>query len=81
MVPSPPAVYFPALDKCLARELPLLSWESAYKAVIALDSLTSSPTLDAFFQDPTVLSILGAPLTPFQPPTSQSKTDFETRTA
>ncbi|KAG9717884.1 hypothetical protein KCU75_g22983, partial [Aureobasidium melanogenum] len=55
MVPSPPAVYFPALDKCLARELPLLSWESAYKAVIALDSLTSSPTLDAFFQDPTVL--------------------------
>jgi hypothetical protein len=24
MVPSPPAVYFPALDKCLARELPLL---------------------------------------------------------
>ncbi|KAG9521151.1 hypothetical protein KCU93_g7541, partial [Aureobasidium melanogenum] len=81
MVPSPPAVYFPALDKCLARELPLLSWESAYKAVIALDSVTSSPTLDAFFQDPTVLSILGAPLTPFQPPTSQSKTDFETRTA
>ncbi|KAI5210307.1 hypothetical protein AUEXF2481DRAFT_104139 [Aureobasidium subglaciale EXF-2481] len=81
MVPSPPAVYFPALDKCLARELPLLSWESAYRAVIALDSHTSSPTLDAFFQDTTVISILSAPLTPFTTPTTQSKTDFDARTA
>ncbi|THX94768.1 hypothetical protein D6D08_01501 [Aureobasidium pullulans] len=81
MVPSPPAVYFPALDKCLARELPLLSWESAYRAVIALDSTSSSPALDAFFQDETVLSILSAPLSPFASPSSQSKTDFETRTA
>jgi nuclear pore complex protein Nup188 len=59
----------------------LRSWESVYRAVIALDPVTSSPTLDAFFQDPTVLSILGAPLTPFLSPTPQSKTDFDTRTA
>lgn len=57
------------------------SWESVYRAVIAQESTTSSPALDAFFQDATVLSILSAPLSPFSPPTSQSKTDFETRTA
>ncbi|CAD0023077.1 unnamed protein product [Aureobasidium pullulans] len=54
---------------------------SAYRAVIALDSTSSSPALDAFFQDETVLSILSAPLSPFASPSSQSKTDFETRTA
>jgi nuclear pore complex protein Nup188 len=57
------------------------SWESAYQAVIALDSISSSSSLDAFFNDQSVLSILSAPLTPFASPSVQSKTEYETRTA
>ncbi|GAB7353812.1 hypothetical protein MBLNU459_g4189t1 [Dothideomycetes sp. NU459] len=80
MAPSSHAVYFPALDKCLNGDS-LLSWENALQTLSLSHALQSSPALDSFFRDDTVLSILSRPLTPFPPPSPQSKSDFETRTA
>ncbi|KAF1343732.1 nucleoporin subcomplex protein binding to Pom34-domain-containing protein [Delphinella strobiligena] len=81
MVPSPPAVYFPALDKCFNGEQPLLSWEAASRAFNLLDHEPSPTALDNFLRDESAVSILSNPLTPFTPPSSQTKSDFETRTA
>ncbi|KAL1297497.1 hypothetical protein AAFC00_005016 [Neodothiora populina] len=79
--PSPSAVYFPALDRCLSGEKPLLSWESAYRTFALLGSDPSPSTLNAFLDDSTVLSVLSNPLDAFAAPSPHTKSDFETKTA
>lgn len=81
MAPSPEAVYFPALEKCLDGEHPLISWSDVYAAVTDSDNLERNASVEKFLRDDSVAAILNQPLTAFPAPSPKSKTEFETKTA
>ncbi|KAK5653097.1 hypothetical protein OQA88_9195 [Cercophora sp. LCS_1] len=74
--------YFPPLEECLRAKTPILSWKSVASALddTASDRITSA-AVSAFLRDPYVHQLLKNPSSPFAPPSAQSKTDYETKTA
>ncbi|KKY17068.1 putative nucleoporin [Diplodia seriata] len=75
------SVLFPPLDKCLSGEQQLLSWQDAFAALRGPRAGHEGDTLCAFLSDNTNAAVLSKPFQPFQPPTAQSKSAFETKTA
>ncbi|KAL2124006.1 hypothetical protein VTJ04DRAFT_371 [Mycothermus thermophilus] len=73
--------YFPPLDQCLNGDRIILSWRIVASALedLANDRLASS-AVSAFLRDAYVHQLLKDPSVVFEPPTSQSKLDFETKT-
>ncbi|KAK3357224.1 nucleoporin subcomplex protein binding to Pom34-domain-containing protein [Lasiosphaeria hispida] len=74
--------YFPPLEECLTSKILILSWKSVASALDdkSVDRITSA-ALSAFLKDAYVHQLLKSPTTTFEPPSAQSKTDFETKTA
>ncbi|KAL2271878.1 hypothetical protein VTJ83DRAFT_1249 [Remersonia thermophila] len=73
--------YFPPLDQCLNSDKIILSWRIVASSLndIAHDRLASA-AVSAFLRDAYVHQLLRDPTKVFEPPTSQSKLDFETKT-
>ncbi|KAK3989521.1 nucleoporin subcomplex protein binding to Pom34-domain-containing protein [Cladorrhinum sp. PSN332] len=73
--------YFPPLGDCLTGKNIILSWRLVASALedISCDRLTS-PAVAEFLRDPYVHQLLQIPTKTFEPPTSQSKSDFDTKT-
>ncbi|KAK5171585.1 hypothetical protein LTR04_001379 [Oleoguttula sp. CCFEE 6159] len=81
MAPVADPSYFPPLDKCLSGECSLISWETAYDVILDYEGARQSAVLESFFSDETSVEILRQPWDPFQQPSPQSKSRFETKTA
>ncbi|KAF7939052.1 uncharacterized protein EAE98_001388 [Botrytis deweyae] len=81
MVPIPEASYFPELGRCLKGEEILISWETAFFALLNIQENGAQITLEKFFKDPKVLSLLSNPVTAFPEPTNETKEEFESKNA
>ncbi|TKA76046.1 hypothetical protein B0A49_01281, partial [Cryomyces minteri] len=81
MAPVAGPSYFPPLDKCLSGECSLISWETAYDVILDHEGARQSAVLKSFLSDDTSVEILRQPWDPFQQPSTQSKSSFETKTA
>ncbi|RDL41232.1 Uncharacterized protein BP5553_01211 [Venustampulla echinocandica] len=85
MVPIPDSSYFPPLDKCLSGEQLLISWKSIFPAIQSSTNGTGAtspqPAIEQFLSDPAVRDLLTSPFDAFPPPTSQTKSAFETKTS
>ena len=57
------------------------SWKTAYSGLTQLETSDHSATLQSFFLDPHSVRLLRRPLEPFEKPTTQTKSAFETKTA
>ncbi|GME57891.1 Nucleoporin [Neofusicoccum parvum] len=75
------SVLFPPLDKCLTGEQQLLSWKDAFVALRDSKNGREGDALRAFLSDDANVAVLSKPFQPFQPPNTQSKSAFETKTA
>ncbi|KAK5130418.1 hypothetical protein LTR08_002116 [Meristemomyces frigidus] len=78
------ASYFPALDRCLAGHERLISWRTAYRALCDLEIAAENTTLQHFFADEEVISVLCHPLAPFRNATTghdSTRSRFEGKTA
>ncbi|KAK4456020.1 nucleoporin subcomplex protein binding to Pom34-domain-containing protein [Podospora aff. communis PSN243] len=74
--------YFPPLGECLNGKIAILSWKSVASALEhASGDLLASAAVAHFLKDAYVLQLLKAPSTAFEPPSAQSKADYETKTA
>ncbi|KAK0646672.1 nucleoporin subcomplex protein binding to Pom34-domain-containing protein [Cercophora newfieldiana] len=74
--------YFPPLGECLSGKIALLSWKSVASALEhTSDDLLASAAVATFLKDAYVLQLLKGPAKAFEPPSAQSKTDYETKTA
>ncbi|EME87672.1 uncharacterized protein MYCFIDRAFT_28574 [Pseudocercospora fijiensis CIRAD86] len=73
--------YFPALDKCLAGEVPLISWRTAYRAVCDEESAVDSSQLENFFNDNETINFLSTALDPFPEPNARTASELDTKTA
>ncbi|KAF7713154.1 Uncharacterized protein PECH_001835 [Penicillium ucsense] len=81
MAPVPEA-YFPSLDKCFSGDTHLLSWRRAF----IHSNATEIPTFDggvitAFLSHPESIKLLSRSVKSFPEPSSQSKTEFSSKTA
>ncbi|KAI9709828.1 MAG: hypothetical protein M1812_007620 [Candelaria pacifica] len=81
MAPVEDSIYFPSLDKCLGGEHQLISWKTVLIALSNFDNGRTNSTLERFISDPQTIALLKLPFKCFQPPTPQTRTNFETRTA
>ncbi|KAK3313812.1 nucleoporin subcomplex protein binding to Pom34-domain-containing protein [Apodospora peruviana] len=74
--------YFPPLGECLTGKTDILSWKLVASALAdtSRDQITSA-TVSAFLKDAYVHQLIKDPTKAFPPPTAQSKSDFETKTA
>ncbi|KAF2140628.1 uncharacterized protein K452DRAFT_49192 [Aplosporella prunicola CBS 121167] len=79
--PSADSVLFPPLDKCLSGEQQLLSWKDAFIALSSSNRGRESAFLERFLTHQTNVATLSKPYEPFQAPSAQSKSAFETKTA
>ncbi|KAK3692416.1 nucleoporin subcomplex protein binding to Pom34-domain-containing protein [Podospora appendiculata] len=74
--------YFPTLADCLKGKKVILSWKLVASALAdTVGDRILSPAVSAFLKDAYIHQLLKAPAKTFEPPTPQSKTDFETKTA
>ncbi|KAK4193602.1 nucleoporin subcomplex protein binding to Pom34-domain-containing protein [Podospora australis] len=73
--------YFPPLEECLKGKNIILSWRLVASALedSTSDRLTSA-AVSAFLRDGYVQQLIKQPTKTFEPPTNQSKLDFETKT-
>ncbi|KXX79017.1 hypothetical protein MMYC01_204302 [Madurella mycetomatis] len=73
--------YFPPLEECLTGKKIILSWRIIASALedSSCDRL-ASPAVSGFLQDGYVHQLLKEPTKTFEPPSKQSKLDFETKT-
>lgn len=81
MAGNPEATYFPALDKCLSGSEALIPWKSVYTALSDLPIAESNSALESFISDEETREILARPFDPFQKPSPQTKSKFDTKTA
>ncbi|KZF19660.1 putative nucleoporin [Xylona heveae TC161] len=81
MAPIGESSYFPPLDKVFSGEQPIISWKTAFTTLRDIDRAGNSSRLRAFFKDPVTIDLLSRPNGPFEKPTAQTKSSFETRTA
>ncbi|KAK3391758.1 nucleoporin subcomplex protein binding to Pom34-domain-containing protein [Sordaria brevicollis] len=74
--------YFPPLEECLTGKNIILSWKLVASALADQhgDRIKSDAVSD-FLRDGYVQQLLKFPSKTFEPPTSQTKADFETKTA
>ncbi|KAL8422523.1 hypothetical protein RB596_003004 [Gaeumannomyces avenae] len=72
--------YSPPLEECLKGEKILLSWK-AVSSSLADPGRLSSPAVSSFLADQFVEGLLRDPAKVFEPPSAQSKAEFETKTA
>ncbi|KAH8698491.1 putative nucleoporin [Talaromyces proteolyticus] len=81
MAPAPEA-YFASLDKCFSGDAQLLSWERAFIALCELgNQTTEAGNVSTFLSQPESVRLLSNYLTPFNPPSAKSKSEFESKTA
>ncbi|KXT00739.1 hypothetical protein AC578_8246 [Pseudocercospora eumusae] len=73
--------YFPALDKCLAGEVPLISWRTAYRAICDEESAVHNSQLENFFSDDETINFLSTALHPFPEPNARTASELDTKTA
>ncbi|KAK4242409.1 nucleoporin subcomplex protein binding to Pom34-domain-containing protein [Achaetomium macrosporum] len=73
--------YFPPLEDCLSGKKIIISWRLLASALedLCCDRLTSA-AVSAFLRDGYVHQLLREPTRTFEPPTNQSRVDFETKT-
>ncbi|KAM0170987.1 hypothetical protein ACHAPF_008554 [Botrytis cinerea] len=81
MVPIPEASYFPDLGRCLKGEEILISWETAFFALLDIEENGAQITLEKFFKEPKVLSLLSNPVAAFPEPTNETKAEFKSKAA
>ncbi|GAB7340155.1 hypothetical protein MBLNU457_6633t3 [Dothideomycetes sp. NU457] len=81
MAPAMQAVYLPDLDKCMSGEQPVISWYEVNNALRDANPNAQSTSLEHFLKNDQVLSILKNPFAAFPPPSSRSKSDFDTKTS
>ncbi|KAM0719574.1 hypothetical protein Q7P37_003704 [Cladosporium fusiforme] len=81
MAAKPEATYFPALDNCLSGTETLIPWKSVYTALSDLQSAEANATLESFISDEETRDLLSRPFAPFQKPSAQAKSKFDTKTA
>ncbi|QSZ37605.1 hypothetical protein DSL72_008704 [Monilinia vaccinii-corymbosi] len=79
MVPIPEARYFPDLGKCLKGEEILISWEKAFFALLDVQENASQSTLEKFFKESKVISLLSNPGDAFPKPTAESKSEYDSK--
>ncbi|KAL0473381.1 nucleoporin subcomplex protein binding to Pom34 domain-containing protein [Neurospora intermedia] len=74
--------YFPPLEECLTGKNIILSWKLVASALADQqgDRITSN-AVSSFLKDAYVQHLLKNPSKTFEPPTSKTKADFETKTA
>lgn len=77
------ASYFPALDRCLAGEVPvpLISWRTAYRATCDEDTAIDNSHLESFFNDNETIGFLSNALSPFPEPNARTASELDTKTA
>ncbi|CAK4032457.1 nucleoporin NUP188-like [Lecanosticta acicola] len=80
-MPSADSNYFPSLDKCLAGDVRLISWRTAYRAINDEETAIENSHLERFMNDNETISRLKSALDPFQAPDTGSATQFDTKTA
>lgn len=78
--------YFPPLDKCLSTPGTLVSWKTAYQALLnnvfsSEDTTSNGTSLSAFLSDPETRHYLVNGIDPYLANASKTKSDFETKTA
>ncbi|KAG9245769.1 nucleoporin-like protein [Calycina marina] len=78
MAPMSDSSYFPSLDKCLQGDQLLISWKTAFYAI--LDGEECDGT-QSFFEDQDVKERLSLPYDAFPQPSQQTKSAFETKTS
>ncbi|KAL8811154.1 MAG: hypothetical protein Q9200_002016 [Gallowayella weberi] len=81
MAPIRESSYFPPLDKCLDGRHKLYSWKTTYIGLTELDFASADVSLERHLTDAQTIDLLKSSLLPSSPPTSQSKSMFETKTA
>ncbi|RAL61824.1 hypothetical protein DID88_002887 [Monilinia fructigena] len=79
MVPISEASYFPELGKCLKGEEVLISWETAFFALLNVQENGSQSTLEKFFKESKVLSLLSNPADAFPKSTPETKSEYDSK--
>ncbi|KAF7864045.1 hypothetical protein EAF04_007010 [Stromatinia cepivora] len=79
MVPIAEASYFPDLGKCLKGKEILISWETAFFALLNIQESGAQSTLEKFFKESKVLSLLSNPVDVFPQPTTKTKSEFQSK--
>ncbi|KAK3340549.1 nucleoporin subcomplex protein binding to Pom34-domain-containing protein [Neurospora tetraspora] len=75
-------IYFPPLEECLTGKNIILSWKLVASALADQHGdLITSNAVSSFLKDGYVQQLFKNPSKTFEPPTSQTKADFETKTA
>ncbi|RMZ76428.1 hypothetical protein DV737_g4828, partial [Chaetothyriales sp. CBS 132003] len=72
--------YFPDLTTCLSGDVLLLSWDDVLQAILAHDSRPPF-SCSSFLADDHVQRLLSKPVPAFPPPSPQSRSSFDSRTA
>ncbi|KAJ5359603.1 uncharacterized protein N7496_012016 [Penicillium cataractarum] len=81
MAPVPEA-YFPSLDKCFSGDVQLLSWRRAFLYVNDPEShVDDGGIITAFLSHPESIQLLSRSVSSFPEPSTQSKTEFNSKTA
>ena len=89
--------YFPPLDRCFSEQHQLLyrtgslfdgivliasrSWKNTYFVLSQLDDGAECAALKSYLADPQTVQVLAHAFSPFQQPSPQSKSTFETKTS
>ncbi|KAL9041939.1 MAG: hypothetical protein Q9180_000946 [Flavoplaca navasiana] len=81
MAPVRESTYFPPLDKCLDGRHQLLSWRATYIGLAELKRACTDETLERYLTDSHTLELLRFTLQLASPPTTQTKSTFETKTS
>ncbi|CAF9902868.1 MAG: hypothetical protein HETSPECPRED_000039 [Heterodermia speciosa] len=81
MAPIESEVYLPPLDKCFSGQHQLLSWKSTYTVLSQIKGALNDSFLQKHLTSSHARHILSTPFTPFDRPTSQSKSSLETKTS
>ncbi|KAK4635178.1 Nucleoporin [Fulvia fulva] len=81
MAPVVESSYLPSLDKCVAGDVRLISWRTAYRALADEEAALENNHLEDFFQDTDTTAILSRPLEPFPAPSGDSAKRVESLTA
>ncbi|KAB8304202.1 hypothetical protein EYC80_003620 [Monilinia laxa] len=79
MVPISEVSYFPELGKCLKGEEVLISWETAFFALLNVQENGSQSALEKFFKESKVLSLLSNPADAFPKPTPETKSEYDSK--
>ncbi|KAI7402486.1 hypothetical protein KC336_g14417 [Hortaea werneckii] len=76
------SAYFPSLDRCLTGAHRIISWKSAYHALSDdLEAVRENSTLQDFLSDDESVAILSKPFQPFERPSANTRSAFDTRVA